>query len=145
MEKQHNRMPSQFPALRLTLARQMEGYQERIARRIQKEAAKNGEAAIDLAQSMRVHPSTVERWFRAERTPQRRHRKELAAHWDLPLDVFEFDLEAEEMEVREQLSRIETKLDRLLAWAEGRSAEEVEAALDANAGQEPRRDGARDG
>jgi len=92
----------------------MEGYQERIARQIQKEAAKNGEAAIDLAHAMGVHLSTAERWLRGERIPQRRHKKELAEHWGLPLDAFEFDLEAEEKEIRDQLDRLEAKLDLVL-------------------------------
>jgi len=37
----------------------------------------------------------------------------------------------------DQLSRIERKLDSLLAWAEGRTAEEVEADLVPGEGQEP--------
>lgn len=92
----------------------MEGYQERIARQIQKEAARNGEDPIDIAHSLKVHTSTVERWFRAERMPQKQNRRDLAKHWGLPLDVFEFDLEAEDEKIRDQLNRIEAKLDLLL-------------------------------
>lgn len=110
-------LSSQFPALRLTVARQMEGYQERIAQRIRRESAKRAERPADLAYALGTHPSTVERWLRAERFPQRRHREELAKHWGLALDTFEFDLEAEEDEVREQLNRIEEKLNSLLEHA----------------------------
>ena len=116
-EKQRNKLPSHFPALRLTVARHMEGYQERMAKTLQREAAKRGESPLDLAQGIGVYPTTVERWFRGERTPQRRHRKELAEHWGLALDAFEFDLEAEEKEIRQQLDRIESMLTRLLDHA----------------------------
>lgn len=110
-------MLSQFPALKSKLVREMEGHQERIAKAIRKEAARTGEDPMDLAQAMGVHVSTVERWFRAERMPQKRHRRELAKHWDLPLDAFEFDLEAEDEEVREQLNRMEAMLALLLEQA----------------------------
>ena len=42
-----------------------------------------------------------------------------------------------QLDEADQLSRIERKLDSLLAWAEGRTAEEVEADLGPGEGQEP--------
>lgn len=109
-EKLANGLPSQFPALRLTLERQMERYQERLTRQIRKEAAKRGENVLELANALGVYPTTVERWLRGDRSPQRRHRTQLAKHWELPLDFFEFDPEEE----GDQLDRIEGKLDQLL-------------------------------
>ena len=112
-------MPSHFPAFRLSFARQMANYRERTAQRIRREAARHGESPADLAHALRVHPSTTERWFRAERTPQPRLRKLLADHWALPPDEFEFDLEAEDEDVRDQLDRIEEKLDEALEILKG--------------------------
>lgn len=62
MEKLSRNLPSQFPAFRLMVARQMEGHRERIATRIRREAAKRGESAPDLAHALGVYPSTAERW-----------------------------------------------------------------------------------
>lgn len=142
-----NKMPSQFPALRLTVARQMEGYQQRLAEKMRAEAAKRGESPVDLASALGTSASTTERWFRGERVPQQRYRRDLRKHWDLEPDFFEVDLEAEEKEVREQLNRIEQKLDRVLKRMEELEAEqaesEVAAALDED--QEPRRDAQQDG
>lgn len=114
MAKPRTQLPSQFPAFRHNFAIQMAEHNERIARKIQREAIRRGESPLDLAQALGVHPSTTERWFRAERTPQQRHRKQLSRHWGLPLDSFEPDLEAENKEVRAQLNRIERKLDEVL-------------------------------
>jgi transcriptional regulator with XRE-family HTH domain len=105
----------------------MEAYRERIAQRIRQEAAKHGENPLDLAVALEIHPSTTERWFRAERTPQPRLRKQLAKHWNLPLDEFEPDLEAEGRELRIQLDRIEaivTKLARALGVDPSESLED---------------------
>jgi transcriptional regulator with XRE-family HTH domain len=107
-------MPSQFPAFRHNVALQMEAYRERLAKRIREEAAKHGESPTELAAALGVHSSTVERWFRAERFPQRRHRGPLAERWELPLDTFEPDIDAEDQDVRDQLDRIEEKLDEIL-------------------------------
>lgn len=129
-------MPSQFAANTITVGQLMEAHRDRIAARIRTEAAKRGESALEIARAVDVYPTTVERWMRGERTPQRRHRKELAEHWELPLETFEFNLEAEEEDVRSQLDRIEglltdlvPKLDLLLELWERREAEQVEDAL----------------
>lgn len=114
MEKLSRNLPSQFPAFRLMVARQMEGHRERIATRIRREAAKRGESAPDLAHALGVYPSTAERWFRGDRTPQRRHRKDLAEHWGLEPDWAEIDLATEEQDVRDQLDRIEEALEDLV-------------------------------
>ena len=130
MENHSRGLPSHFPAFRHSVALQMEAYRERIARRIQAEAAKHGESPADLAHALQVHPSTTERWFRAERTPQPRLRKQLAQHWALPPDEFEPDLEAEDREVRAQLDRIEEKLDEILERLPVKESAADEAAED---------------
>jgi transcriptional regulator with XRE-family HTH domain len=134
MEKDRQTMPSQFPAFRLMVARQMEAYRERIARRIREEAARHGESAPDLAHALGVYPSTAERWFRAERTPQHRHRRQLAEHWGLPFEELEPDLAAEEKKLRAQLDRIETRLsvvsELLARLLEAVAPEQAERAAD---------------
>jgi transcriptional regulator with XRE-family HTH domain len=111
----------------------MEAHKDRIAARIRLEAAKRGEGALELARVLDVYPTTVERWFRGERMPQGRHRRELCKHWELPLETLEFNLEAEEEDVRSQLDRIErelgsavAKLNALLELWERREAELAE-------------------
>jgi len=104
----------------------MADYRERIAKRIVREAAIHGESPADLAHALRIHPSTPERWFRGERTPQPRHRKQLAEHWELPFEEFEFDLEAEDEEVRAQLDRIEEKLDAMATQRDAEAAANAE-------------------
>lgn len=138
-------MPSQFPALRITVAQQMEGFQQRLAEKMRAEAGKRGESAVDLASNLGTSASTTERWFRGERVPQRRHQKELRDFWDLEPDFFEIDLEAEEREVRQQLNRIEQKLDRVLAWAEQRTVQEIEDEFGLGEDQSPQRRGSKDG
>lgn len=108
----------------------MEAYRERIARRIREEAARHGESASDLAHEIGTHSSTAERWFRAERTPQRRHRVQLAEHWGLELDEFEPDLAADERALQDQLNRIEAKLDQLLDHFDVAELEELADDVD---------------
>lgn len=132
-------MPSQFPAFRLMVAHQMEAYRDRIARRIRQEAAKRGESAPDLAHALGIYPQTAERWFRGERTPQRRHRTQLAEHWEIAFEELEPDLFAEERELRDQLNRIEQKLDQLLDHFDLAELEELAAGN----GQDDARPGRR--
>ena len=125
--KARNKMPSQFPALRITVAQQMAGYQERLAKKMRAEASKRGESAVDLASNLGTSASTAERWLRGERVPQRRNQKELREYWKLDPDFFEIDLEAEEKEVRAQLDRIEEKLDELLGALAASAPEDKDA------------------
>lgn len=135
-------MPSQFAANEITVGQPMEAHRERIAAKIRTEAAERGESALELARVLDVYPTTVERWMRGDRTPQKRHRQDLARHWELPLATFEFDLEAEEEDVRSQLDRLEAdvksvsaKVDVLLELWERREAELVEDVLRDRPGQ----------
>lgn len=120
----------------------MADYRERTAQRIRREAAKHGESPADLAHALQIHPSTAERWFRAERTPQPRLRKQLAAHWELSLDELEPDLEAEGREVRDQLDRIEEALEKILSRLPADAEKELDADLEREAQKARARDSA---
>lgn len=108
------RLPSHFATFRHNFALQMEAYRERVAATIHAEAQKHGESPFDLAHALGTHPSTTERWFRGERTPQPRFRKQLALHWGLPLDTFEPGAEIEGQRIHGQLDRIEELLEEVL-------------------------------
>lgn len=96
----------------------MEGYSERLARRIDIELRKRGEDHRDLAHQLRVDARTVERWVTGETSPQRRLQKPIADYFGLPIEELWPDLELEEKRLRDQLNRIEAKLDRLLESAD---------------------------
>lgn len=107
-------MPSQLPAFGLTVAARMEGYRERLAVNITRERKRRGESPMDLAFAIGVDKRTVERWEAGEREPQTKKLKALADHWSVDVGDLRPDLEAEERALRDQLDRIEAKLDALL-------------------------------
>ena len=107
-------MTAQLPTFRLTVAHQMEAYKQRIAEAIDRELKRQGKSESDLAHAIQAEKRTVERWTAGERTPQRRYRKPVADFLGLPMEVLYPDLEAEEKALREQLDRIEAKLDQVL-------------------------------
>lgn len=107
-------MPSQLPAFRLTVAARMESYLERLAANITRERKRRGESVLDIAVAIGVDKRTVERWEAAEREPQIKKLKALADHWSMDVGDLRPDLKAEERVLRDQLDRIEQKLDALL-------------------------------
>lgn len=122
-------MPSQLPAFRLTVAARMEDYRERMAANIARERKRRGETPLELAVAIGVDKRTVERWETGEREPQIKKLRGLAEHWHIPVTQIRPDLEAEERDLRDQLNRIEAKLDALVAHA-GLDAAEIVAAAE---------------
>lgn len=107
-------MTVQSPTFRLTVAAFMEGYSQRLAKRINSELQRRGEDHNDLAHALRVNPRTAERWVSGSTEPQRRHRKAIADYLSVPIEELWPDLEAEGKALRDQLNRLERKLDALL-------------------------------
>lgn len=103
----------------------MEAYRERLAERIDKELQRRGEDHNDLAHALRVNPRTAERWTSGDTTPQRRLRKPIADYLGLPIEELWPDLEADEKALRDQLDRIEAKLDELLNQLPAERLDEV--------------------
>ena len=116
-------MTSQLPTFRLTVARQMEAYKERFAARLNAELIRRGEQPREMATALNIEPRTVERWAAGERFPQRRHLKAAADYLGVSVDELRPDLEAEERKLRDQLDRIEEKLDEVLEILKGAPAE----------------------
>jgi transcriptional regulator with XRE-family HTH domain len=122
-------MPSQLPAFRLTVAARMEDYRERMAANIARERRRRGESPLEIAVAIGVDKRTVERWEAGEREPQTKKLRALADHWQVAITDIRPDLEAEERELRDQLGRIEAKLDALLVHA-GLDAAEIAIAAE---------------
>jgi transcriptional regulator with XRE-family HTH domain len=132
-------MTAQFPTFRLTVARQMAGHRQRLAERIDQELQKRGEDHTDLAHALRVNPRTAERWVTGETEPHRRLRKPVADYLDLSIEELWPDLEAADKALRDQLTRIEAKLDELLGSERARRVER--AVADAALATQSTRDG----
>lgn len=89
----------------------MEAYRERLAQRISIELQRKGEDHRDLAAALKVDPRTAERWTTGERSPQRHNRKPIADYLGVPIEELWPDLEVEEKRFRDQLDRIEARVD----------------------------------
>lgn len=105
---------SQSPTFRLTVAARMADYQQRMADQIRKEREKRGWRREDLAQKTGASYRQIERWETGKSRPQVANRLALAEVFEKPLDELFPDMEAEEEALRQQMSRLEEKLDQAL-------------------------------
>lgn len=120
-----NKMSSHFPTFRLTVAARMADYQQRMAEQIRRERERRGWRREDLAQKTGASYRQIERWETGKSRPQIANRIALAEVFEMDLaDLFP-DLEAEEEALRDQLDRIESKLDELLSRLPARGPAEV--------------------
>ena len=124
-------MPVQNPNLRHTVALQMERYKERLAANMKRERLRHGQKPADIAYKIGIDKRTYERWEEAATAPQPENLKALADEWATTVDSLRPDLQAE----ADQLDRIERMLVALLARAERKTAEEIEAEYSPAAGQ----------
>lgn len=107
-------MSSQSATFRRTVAARMEAYQQRVAANIRRELERRGEQPKDLAYHLGINPRTPERWLAGSSLPQPRHFKGMAEYFGVQVSDIKPDLEAEEQAIRDQLDRIEEKLDEIL-------------------------------
>lgn len=113
----------------------MADYRQRLAERIVRERNAKSISRESLALRSGISEKTIKR-LEAGRTdnPRPATIRRLAEALEVDPSILRPPPELEE----DQLNRIESKLDRLLGWAEGRSAQEVEDALAQGAAQTPR-------
>ena len=103
------KMPSLAATFRASLARQMEGYKERVAASVKRERLRHGQEVMEVAYRIGVDKRTYERWEGAETTPRLGNFQALADLWDVEISDLRPDLEAEQ----DQLQRLEEKVDEL--------------------------------
>lgn len=125
----------QSPVLRLTVARQMADYRKRLAERLENEREGQSLSRETLALKAGVSDKTIKR---IEEQKVDRPRPVTIRRLADALKVEPSDLAPPEELEADQLNRIEQKLDRLLAWAEKRTVQEIEAEFGLDEGQEPR-------
>lgn len=122
----------------------MADYQRRMARRIQSERERLGLSHLELAAKVGTTDRSVRRWEAGASEPQPRHLRALAETFDLQVTDLRPNLEAEEAAVRDQLDRIESKLDllvsalRLIPTEDGATLEEAVGALEQERPERPR-------
>lgn len=109
------RMTSQLPAFRSTLHALMASYQDRLAARIRAERKSRGLSREEAARLAGISFRQYQRWETGTSEPRDANLRQLAEAWDIPVDELRPpDPEHEEAAVRDQLDRIEDKLDAVL-------------------------------
>jgi transcriptional regulator with XRE-family HTH domain len=123
---------SQFPSFPATVARQMEGYRERIGQRIAAARKGKGWERDDLAHYSKVSGRTIQRIESGNtEAPRRATLEALADTLDIPLDELRPpDPYEVEQDFREQVDRIEEKLDYLIGRLFPAEPEEVAQLLE---------------
>ena len=125
------KMASQFPTFRRSVAASMAGYRQRLADRIKAEMSAKAMSIDDLAYKSGVSDKTIKRLLEAKHDARPSTRRRLAD--GLELNPAELSPEAE----ADQLRRLEEKLDEVLSFlradakAERVSALAGEAAVEA--------------
>lgn len=104
-------MPSLAATFRASLARQMEGYKERVAANVKRQRLRHGQEVMEVAYRIGVDKRTYERWEGAETAPRLGNFQALADLWDVEISDLRPDLEAE----ADQLQRLEEKVDEIQA------------------------------
>lgn len=102
------KVASQFPAFRHTVARRMAGYRERLARKIGEELAERQWSNEDLALRSGVSTKTIKRLRGAKHDARPSTVRRIAEGFELPTAEFSPEAEAD------QLARIEAALDDLV-------------------------------
>jgi transcriptional regulator with XRE-family HTH domain len=120
----------------------MADYRKRLAERLENEREAKSFSRETLALKAGVSDKTIKR---IEEQRVERPRPVTIRRLADALGIEPSSLAPPEELEADQLNRIEQKLDRLLAWAEGRTVEEVEAEFGLDADQEPRPGEAADG
>lgn len=137
-------MPSLAATFRTSLARQMEGYKDRVAANVRRQRLRHGQEVMEVAYRIGVDKRTYERWEEAKTTPRLGNFQALADLWEVEISDLRPDLEAE----ADQLQRLEAKLDEALALLRRLAADEQadqarqladEATAEARAQARPRR------
>lgn len=113
----------------------MADYRKRLAERLENEREGQSLSRETLALKAGVSDKTIKR---IEEQKVDRPRPVTIRRLADALKVEPSDLAPPEELEADQLNRIEQKLDRLLAWAEKRTVQEIEAEFGLDEGQEPR-------
>jgi transcriptional regulator with XRE-family HTH domain len=128
MQVPPHELTQQFPGLRLTLARQMADYRERMATRILEERKSQSLSREALAHKSGVSYKTIKRIEERKNDGEPRAVTIRRLAEGLGIDPTELRPPVEQEE--DQLNRIEQKLDRVLELLERQASEEIEADLD---------------
>lgn len=108
----------------------MASYQERVAARIKAERKSRGLSREEAARQAGISFRQYQRWETGQSEPRDSNLRQLAEAWSVTVESLRPpDPEHEEQDVRDQLDRLEAKIDALLAHA-GLDAAEVAAAAE---------------
>ncbi len=104
-------MTSQFPDFRLRFARQMADYSQRVAGNVTRVREAAGYDREPFAYKAGISPKQLERIEKGQSFPRRATVRKLAGAAGVPITDIQPDLDADESDLRDQLNRLEARVE----------------------------------